>query len=158
MTTATLPARHRKATPGITRRVPRVLSGLVLALVALGATTAAVLTAVLHLGFAPVLRVGDVVILPRPDAPTERYAHRVISINLSSADPVVRTKGDANESADPQPLRITSADVPVAVGHIPAVGRIALMGQYVWARLAVIVLIGLCLLVAAKRLLWDRAR
>ncbi|WP_051766862.1 signal peptidase I [Saccharothrix syringae] len=160
----------------------RVLSGLLLVTAALGAVGAAVLVVVLHVGFAPVLSpsmspsfeagdllvtrsvptadvaVGDVVVLPRPDAPGERYAHRVISRDASGGEVVVRTKGDANPAEDPQALRIVSDTVPVAVGDLPAVGRAALLGQHAWVRVALIVLIGLAVLVAAKRALLRPAR
>ncbi|MBY8847632.1 signal peptidase I [Saccharothrix longispora] len=160
----------------------RVLSNLLLAAAALGAVVASALVVVLHVGFAPVLSpsmepdfapgallvtravpaadvaVGDVVVLPRPDAAGERYAHRVISKDTSTGSVVVRTKGDANEAADPQALRIVSDTVPVAVGDVPFAGRAALLGQYAGVKVALIVLIGLAVLVAAKRALLRPAR
>lgn len=42
------------------------------------------------------------------------------------------------------------------IGHIPAVGTIALWGTHTWVRIAVILFVGLCLITAAKRSLWDR--
>jgi signal peptidase len=152
----------------------RVISGIVLALLAAAALVGAALTLVLHLGFAPVLspsmepafspgdlvvtrpvaaadvRVGDVVVLPRPDAPGERYAHRVVEAD----GPVVRTKGDANAAADPQKLRIVSETVPVVVADVPAVGRVALLGGNAWVRIGIILVIGTAVLVAAKRALY----
>ena len=134
----------------------------------------------LHLGFAPILSpsmqpalapgdlaltrtvpatavaVGDVVVLPCPDAPGERYAHRVVAVTRSDGQPVVRTQGDANEAADPQALRITSTTVPIVIGQVPAVGTLALWGTHTWVRIAVILFVGPCVLVAAKRALWDR--
>ncbi|MEU4745103.1 signal peptidase I [Actinosynnema sp. NPDC023658] len=160
----------------------RVLSNLLLATAALVAVAVSVLVVVLHVGFAPVLspsmepafapggllvtrpvpaadvRVGDVVVLPRPDAPGERYAHRVISKDTSGGAVVVRTKGDANEAADPQALRIVSDTVPVSVADVPFLGRAALLGQYPGVKVGLIVLIGLALLVAAKRALHRPAR
>lgn len=160
----------------------RVLSGLLLATAALGAVGAAVLVVLLHVGFAPVLSpsmepsfaagdllvtrsvptaevgVGDVVVLPRPDAPGERYAHRVISRDDSEGAVVVRTKGDANPAEDPQALRIVSDTVPVAIGDVPFAGRAALLGQYGWVRVGLVVLVGLAVLVAAKRALLRPAR
>ncbi|WP_285484941.1 signal peptidase I [Amycolatopsis sp. NBRC 101858] len=170
----TAPGRHRVSRP------PRRLPGVLLGLVAVLAVAGAVAVFVLRIGFAPVLSpsmepgfapgellitrqvdarsvdIGDVVVLPRPDAAGERYAHRVVEVDRSGAEPLVRTKGDNNAAADPQRLRITSATVPVAVGHVPWIGRVALLGQYGWVRAGVIVFAGLCLLIAAKRALWDR--
>ncbi|UOX85210.1 signal peptidase I [Amycolatopsis sp. FBCC-B4732] len=172
VTTAPAPGRHR------TSRPPRRLPGVLLGLVAVLAVAGAVAVFVLRAGFAPVLSpsmepgfapgdllitrqvdarsvdVGDVVVLPRPDAPAERYAHRVVEVDRSQAEPRVRTKGDNNAAADPQRLRITSPTVPVVAGHVPWIGRVALLGQYGGVRVAVIVFAGLCLLVAAKRALW----
>ncbi|MET1071578.1 MAG: signal peptidase I, partial [Umezawaea sp.] len=112
-----------------TRRKPHRLPGAVLAVLALAAVAGAVLVIGFRIGFAPVLspsmspafdpgallitrpvdarsvEVGDVVVLPRPDAPGERYAHRVVEVDLGQDDPVVRTKGDNNSAADPQRLR-----------------------------------------------------
>lgn len=155
----------------------RALSGFLLAVVALAALAVAALTLVLHLGFAPVLSPsmqpafapgdllvtrpvaaadvaeGDVVVLPRTDAPGERFAHRVIATDTSDGGMVVRTQGDANAAADPQALRILSATVPVVVADVPAVGRVALLGGHAWVRVALIVLIGTAVLVALKRAL-----
>lgn len=155
----------------------RVAGGVLLAMAALAAVGGAVLVVLLHIGFSPVLspsmsptfdagdlvvtrqvatgdiRVGDVVVLPRPDADGERYAHRVVQLDEGN---VVVTKGDNNPAADPQKLRITSADVPLVIGHVPSIGRFALLGQHVWLRIAVILLVGGCVLVGAKRLVLDR--
>lgn len=100
----------------VARRVVRAVAGLLLGLTAVAAVTGAALVLFLHLGFAPILSpsmqpalapgdlaltrtvpahevaVGDVVVLPRPDAPGERYAHRVVSVTHSDGQPVVRTK------------------------------------------------------------------
>lgn len=174
VTNAPAPGRHRG--PRRTRRLPGVLLGAAAVLAVAGA----IAVFVLRLGFAPVLSpsmepgfapgdllvtrqvdarsvgVGDVVVLPRPDAPGERYAHRVVEVDRAGNEPLVRTKGDNNAAADPQRLRITSATVPVVAGHVPWIGRAALLGQYGAVRALVIVFAGLCLLVAAKRALWDR--
>ncbi|PRY39596.1 signal peptidase I [Umezawaea tangerina] len=163
-----------------TGRKPRRLPGAVLAVLALAAVAGAVLVVGFRVGFAPVLspsmspafdpgallvtrpvdarsvEVGDVVVLPRPDAPGERYAHRVVEVDRAQVEPLVRTKGDNNTAADPQRLRLTSDTVPVVVGHVPWIGRVALLGQYAWLKAALVVFAGLCVLVGAKRALWDR--
>ncbi|WP_440899022.1 signal peptidase I, partial [Actinosynnema sp.] len=164
------------------RKALRVLGGVLLFLVATAAVAAAVAVVILKIGFAPVLtpsmkpvlnpgdllvtratpvsqlKVGDVVVLPRPDMEGERYAHRVISLNTSEGKTVVRTKGDNNTDPDPQALRIESATVPVGIGDLPGVGRAALaVGQAGWLRVAVIVLVGLALLLALKRALIQPA-
>ena len=163
--------------------VTRVLAGTVLAVAALGALAVAILVVALRIGFSPVLspsmspafdagdllltrpvpaadvQVGDAVVLPRPDAEGERYVHRVIELEPGSAGPVVLTKGDNNPAPDPQRLRITSAEVPVVVGHLPEVGRLSLAaGQQTWLRIGLILLVGAGVLVGAKRLILDRSR
>ncbi|MFD5826335.1 signal peptidase I [Lentzea sp. NPDC060358] len=164
------------------RSARQVVSGVLLAVLALTAIAGAVVVVLARIGFSPVLspsmepefapgdllvtravpvselRVGDVVVLPRPDVAGQRYAHRVIDLQTRSGEPVVRTKGDANESADPQALRITSPTVPVAVANVPVVGRIALLGRDTGVRIALIVVIGGLVLVGAKRLFYRDAR
>ncbi|MBK1784608.1 signal peptidase I [Prauserella cavernicola] len=175
---APVTGRHRRQAPP--RRMLRVLGNVVLGVAAVGAVSLAGLVLVLKLGFAPVLspsmepafapgdllvtravpatdlKVGDVVVLPRPDAPGERYAHRLISVDASGGQAVVRTKGDANAAADPLELRITSDTVPLVVTDVPVVGQVSLLGQYAWVRIALILLTGGCVLVAAKRALLRR--
>jgi len=65
------------------------------------------------------VRVGDVVLLPRPDTPV---LHRVIETQRDQGKVVVRTKGDANADPDSQPtvlpLRVVRAVWTVHhVGH-----------------------------------------
>ncbi|OLR94061.1 signal peptidase I [Actinokineospora bangkokensis] len=163
------------------RGLRRVLSGVALAVVTAAAIATGVGVVVFKVGFATVLspsmepglhpgdllltraeptadlEVGDVVVLPRPDAPGERYSHRVVAVRWSDGDPVVTTKGDNNTAADPQPLRITSDTVPVAFGHVPRVGGVALAGQRPWVRVALIVLVGLALFEALRRAILRRA-
>ncbi|AXX29601.1 signal peptidase I [Actinosynnema pretiosum subsp. pretiosum] len=182
--TATEPTATAPATGSGRRRhkALRVLGGVLLFLIATAAVAAAVAVVILKIGFAPVLtpsmkpvynpgdllitratpvseiKIGDVVVLPRPDMEGERYAHRVISLNTSEGRTVVRTKGDNNTDPDPQALRIESATVPVGIGDLPGVGRAALaVGQAGWLRVAVIVLVGLALLLALKRALIQPA-
>lgn len=182
--TATEPTATAPATGSGRRRhkALRVLGGVLLFLIATAAVAAAVAVVILKIGFAPVLtpsmkpvynpgdllitratpvseiKIGDVVVLPRPDMGGERYAHRVISLNTSEGRTVVRTKGDNNTDPDPQALRIESATVPVGIGDLPGVGRAALaVGQAGWLRVAVIVLVGLALLLALKRALIQPA-
>ncbi|HEX6346829.1 signal peptidase I [Umezawaea sp.] len=178
-----MPAAHaatRSTAARTSSRLPRRLPGAVLAVLALAAVACAVLVVGFRVGFAPVLspsmspafdpgallatrpidarsvEVGDVVVLPRPDAPGERFAHRVVEVDLSRGEPLLRTKGDNNTDVDPQRLRITSATVPVVLGDVPWIGRVALLGRHAPVEVALIAFAGLCVLVAAKRALRDR--
>ena len=55
------------------------------------------------------LQVGDVVVFRPPSSgrPHEPVMHRIISVEEVAGQRVIRTKGDANESADPWELRFT---------------------------------------------------
>lgn len=171
-TTADEPCRPRS-------RVSRVVTGTLLTLTALAAVAGAVAVVALHIAFLPVLspsmaptlnagdlaitrpvpadeiQLGDAVVLPRPDAPGERYVHRVVELTRGPDGPVVRTKGDNNPTADPQLLRITSTSVPVVVGHVPDLGRLALTGRHNGPRIGLILLVGTCALLGTKRLLYP---
>lgn len=182
MTTATITPPARSIARGRHRRrsIARPVRIVLGTLVSLAALTGAVLVVVLGLGFSPVLspsmsptfdagdlvitkavpasevKVGDVVVLPRPDAIGERYVHRIVALQATATGPVVVTKGDNNPAVDPQRLRITSAEVPLVTGSVPGLGKLAMGGSQTWPKLVLIVLIGVCVLVAAKRLIMDR--
>jgi signal peptidase len=184
MSTVTVPpahSRHRHSR-GRLHRALHVVTNVVLGVAVLVMIALAVSVVALKIGFAPVLspsmqpafapgellltrevpatdiKVGDVVVLPSPDTPGERYAHRVISMRTDKDQLVVRTKGDANQAAEPVELRITSEVVPKVTGSIPWVGEAVLAARLPPVRIAVIVLIGVALLVATKRALWRTAR
>ena len=182
MTTATIEPPVRAIARGRHRRrsIARPLRMVAGTLVSLAALAGAIVVVVLGIGFSPVLspsmspafdagdlvltravptsevRVGDVVVLPRPDAAGERYVHRIVALRPTATGPVVVTKGDNNPAADPQRLRITSSEVPIVTGSLPGLGKIAISGQQTWPRVVLIVLTGGCVLVAAKRLIMDR--
>lgn len=166
-------ARHRRRTP------LQLLLHVVLALAAVLSVAGAAVVVVERLGFSPVLtssmlptyapgtllvthpvatsslRVGQVYVLPLPDAPGQRYVHRVISVKDSPQGPVVRTKGDNNPAADDWQLTITSAKVPHVVASAPSVGSLALLMDGSALRIPLLLVIAGCLLVAVKRALLD---
>lgn len=131
-----------------------------LAVTAIVAVGVAVAVIALRVGFAPVLsnsmsptyaagdvvitmsrdthdvRVGDVVVLPYPDDPGARYAHRIVERVPSGTAVLVRTKGDDNPAPDAWQLQITSQSVPVVVGAIPKMGWTSNLVQSREARLA----------------------
>lgn len=61
----------------------------------------------------------EIIVLPVPDNPALRYAHRVVSARNEASGTIVKTKGDANPSLDSWTMRITSDDVPRVIGVIP---------------------------------------
>jgi signal peptidase len=69
------------------------------------------------------LKVGDVIVFRPPSAGESRQPvmHRIVSIEDVDGQWVVRTKGDANESADPWQLRLTGEGGKMAF-VVPYVG------------------------------------
>lgn len=61
----------------------------------------------------------EVIVLPVPDNPGLRYAHRVVSAQNEPSGTIVKTKGDANPNLDSWTMRITSDEVPRVIGVIP---------------------------------------
>jgi signal peptidase len=167
--------RQRRGTP---RRILRFLTSVVLAVAAVAAVGGAGVVVVQRLGFSPVLspsmlpvfgpgdlivtkpldtadlRVGDVVVLPLPDSPGQRYVHRVIKVETDDEGlPAVSTKGDNNDEPDPWRLSITSRQVPEVVASIPDAGRLALRTNGAQLRVPLLLLVAGAVLVATKRAL-----
>lgn len=177
------PAVEAPARAVVTRRRRRPLQAalhLLLALTAVASVLGAGVVVVQRLGFSPVLtssmlptydpgdllvtrpmdadriRVGQVLVLPLPDSPGQRYVHRVTAVQADAEGrPVVRTQGDGNPAPDSWQLTITSAQVPQVVGSAPAVGSLALLTNGSALRVPLLLLIAGCLLVAVKRALLD---
>lgn len=172
---APAPPRRRRTGP---RQVVRFLLSSVLAVAALAALVGSGVVVVQRLGFSPVLspsmvpafgpgdmivtkplateqiRVGDVIVLPLPDAPGQRYVHRVIAVETDDDGlPAVKTKGDNNEDPDPWRLSITSDKVPSVVASIPKAGRLALYTNGASLRVPLMLLVAGAVLVATKRAL-----
>jgi signal peptidase I len=70
------------------------------------------------------VQVGDVITYqaPIPDEPT--VTHRVVEILEPGRHPVLRTKGDANQSPDPWTTRLTGAPAWRRVAVVPHAGRV----------------------------------
>lgn len=168
-------ARRRRFGP---RRVLRLVTSALLALAATAALVGAGVVVVQRLGFSPVLspsmlpafgpgdmiitrplaaqdiQVGDVVVLPLPDSPGQRYVHRVIKVETDPEGlPAVSTKGDNNEDPDPWRLSITSERVPEVVTSVPKAGQLALRTNGAQLRVPLLLLVAGAVLVATKRAL-----
>lgn len=103
------------------------------------------------------IAVGQVLVLPLPDAPGQRYVHRVIEVDDDAEGrPVVRTQGDNNPAPDTWQLTITSAQVPEVVASAPTLGSLALLTNGSALRIPLLLFIAGCLLVAVKRTLLDQ--
>jgi len=99
------------------------------------------------------VKVGQIVALPVPDAPSQRYVHRVISVTIKDGKPLVRTKGDANPAPETFALRVDSPTVPVVVATVPQLGRLSVLLQHSMLRLSVMAVTVIAILLAAWRLL-----
>jgi signal peptidase len=139
--------------------------------------TAMVTVMTQHLGFAPVLspsmeptfhpgdlvitkpepatdiKVGQIVALPVPSSPGQRYVHRIISVKTKDGLPLVRTQGDANPAPEPFAMRIDSASVPRVVATVPYLGRLSILLQHSKTRLVVTAITLTAILLAAWRVL-----
>lgn len=78
------------------------------------------------------LRVGQVAILRTPDEHA-LYIHRIVSLQYTPDGMVIRTKGDANPSADPWTVIVKSPEVAVLVFVLPTqrITDIAMRFQFI---------------------------
>lgn len=70
------------------------------------------------------LRVGDVITYNAPIGSRPLVTHRIIALSDRGPDPVIRTKGDANEAADPWVARLTGPTAWKARFSVPTLGRL----------------------------------
>jgi signal peptidase len=96
------------------------------------------------------VRVGDVITFHAPIAGSPIVSHRVVQVVHGGAHPVLRTKGDANPSADPWTARVTEPIVWRQRGVIPHLGSVihalrapALGHGLLYGSLACFLLVGL---------------
>lgn len=59
-----------------------------------------------------VVKEGDVLVLPHPNAPSIYFAHRVIDVDRSRGRVIVESKGDANPVKDAWRFELESEEVP----------------------------------------------
>lgn len=69
------------------------------------------------------VRVGDVVMYRIPVEDHRVVAHRVVEVLEGGDHPVVRTKGDANDEADPWVARLDAGPLWEVRGAVPTVGH-----------------------------------
>ncbi len=68
---------------------------------------------------------GDILVVGLTGGRRAAVAHRVADIEFEPGQRVIMTKGDANGSADPDPVVIAaSQDVPRVIGYIPLAGYV----------------------------------
>src|SRR5664280_1359908 len=145
--------------------------GAGMALVASAVVTVSVFT--LHLGVRPVLTGSmrpdygpgavlltrqvplaavhpGMIVLFVPPGDHAEYAHRITSVTGPASAPIITTKGDANEVADPWHARLTTPSVSQVVGSVPGIGRL-LVGLRGTGQIVVALLGGLVAAWAALR-------
>ncbi|HEX9969308.1 MAG TPA: signal peptidase I [Acidimicrobiales bacterium] len=71
------------------------------------------------------LKVGDVITYRIPVQDRRLVTHRVVEILQPGANPIVRTKGDANNGVDPWTAQLKGGTVWKARGAVPKVGYVA---------------------------------
>ena len=87
-----------------------------------------------------------------PPGETASYAHRVLRVSGPDNAPVLRTKGDANPTADAWQTRLTEPTVPVVAFHVPRVGNLLVGLDGPASRALLIALLGLSLTAVSVRL------
>lgn len=100
---------------------------------------------------------GDVITLRSPVDPDVVVTHRVVEVVEPGVAPVVRTKGDANESADPWLARLEGDRAWRAVAVVPGAGHAVLALRRVAPRLALTVVAPLLLAVIWLAWIWSPA-
>jgi signal peptidase I len=63
------------------------------------------------------------IVLFVPPGEHSQFAHRITSVTGPKGSPVITTKGDANESADPWHAKLITPYVSKVVGSLPGIGR-----------------------------------
>jgi len=103
------------------------------------------------------LEVGDIITYkPPPDSGVnELVTHRIHSIHAHPAGPpVFRTKGDANESADPWRFHLTNGEAALEHSHVPYLGYVYLALGVPWVRMLLIVIPSILIIVITLISLW----
>ena len=75
------------------------------------------------------LRVGDVLIYRVPVGDHHLLVHRVVRLDRAGRSPIVETKGDANDAADPWRARLDGSRAWVVRAHVPLVGYASVFAQ-----------------------------
>lgn len=154
-------------------RLLLALSALFLLLVGLGPLTGAYRTVTVLSGsmgpgmpvgavavLAPVnpaaVKVGDVITFQAPIADHPVVTHRVVEILEGGPHPVLRTKGDANLSADPWSARIESSPAWRRVAVVPYAGTVIRTLRSAPVHLATVQIVPVVLLAVLLWAIWSR--
>jgi signal peptidase len=104
------------------------------------------------------LRVGDVITYSIPTAGHPVETHRVVSIQPTGGDPIVQTKGDANNTVDPWRAQLHGATVWRFRFRLPAFGYPLLWLRLRWVHLLTTMMLPLLLALYGLGRLWFPSR
>jgi signal peptidase len=104
------------------------------------------------------LQVGDVITYSTPAAGHPVETHRVVSIQNTGGDPIVQTKGDANNTVDPWRAQLHGATVWRYRFRLPAFGYPLLWLRLRWVHITTTLMLPLLLMVYGLALLWLPSR
>ncbi len=96
------------------------------------------------------IEVGDVITFERSGDESNRVTHRVVEVQATDSQPQFRTKGDANEEPDPEPVP-ASAVVGAVSFHVPFLGYAIAFGGSGTGLLVLVVIPAVLLLVLEAR-------
>lgn len=102
------------------------------------------------------LKVGDVVTFEAPIAGHPVVTHRIVEIAEPGDHPVIRTKGDANEGADPWLARISSSVAWTPTLVVPKVGHAMSVLRSPLLRTGTVYLVPGLLLASVLSSIWSR--
>jgi signal peptidase len=107
------------------------------------------------------LRVGDVITYRRPERPDAPVTHRIIGLRFPEetpgSGPIVRTKGDANNAPDPNPMQLEGMVWRVAFG-VPLLGSLMQFVAMPLGRVLFLLVPAAALGMVAAVALWRRMR
>jgi signal peptidase len=104
------------------------------------------------------LRVGDVISFHAPVAPHQVETHRVAGILRPGHEPIVQTKGDANDSPDPWKAQLHGGTLWRYRFRVPLLGYPLLLLREPWVRRACVLLLPALLALWGLARVWRPAR
>jgi signal peptidase I len=104
------------------------------------------------------LQVRDVIVFHRPGEPQELVVHRIVSLRHVDGGISIRTRGDANDAADPWHVTLRGATAYRAVYTVPLVGYAAVWAHNPSGRRTLLILGGLLVLSAAAHTVLQQRR
>lgn len=104
------------------------------------------------------LKVGDVAVFHPPFLKNTTYIHRIISINRSNKQYIIRTKGDDNPTADPWLLRITTKNAYVARFTLPFIGYLAVWVHSYNGRRILLTIAGILAIILLMSILLEQEK